>query len=118
MTLFALLCGVAVFVPIEISHLLIGLFWLIAISVLLMGIIMGRGDRRAFSIGAFVVVSSVWTDLGGRFMLGVHYFYDILSLGQGVPLAAMLWLDLAVLAGTAVGIGWLCLRARAFFKAE
>lgn len=118
MTLFALLCGVAVFVPIEISHLLIGLFWLIAISLLLLGIIMGSGDRRAFCVGAFVVSASVWTDLGGRFMLGVHYFYDILSLGQGVPLAAMLWLDLAVLAGTAAAVGWLCARARTFFEAE
>lgn len=118
MTFFALLCGVAVFVPIEISHLLIGLFWLIAISLLLLGIIVGRGDRRAFCVGAFVASASVWTDLGGRFMLGVHHLYDILSLGQGVPLAAMLWLDLAVLAGTAVGIGWLCVRARAFFEPE
>jgi hypothetical protein len=118
MTLLAIGCGFAVIVPVELSHLLIGLIWLVAISVLLVGLVFGRGDRRAFCIGAFVVASSVWTDLGGRFMQGVHYLYGVLSAGYGVPLPVMLWLDLGVLAAVAVATGWLCVRARTFFESE
>jgi hypothetical protein len=118
MTVIALGCGFAVIVPVEISHLLIGLIWMIAFGVLTVGLIFGRGDRRAFCIGAFVVVASVWFDTGGRVMQGVHYLFGVISLGYGVPLQVMLWLDLGVLAALAVANGWLCVRARGFFDAE
>lgn len=118
MTLLAVCSAVATIVPVELSHLLIGLFWLVAISLLLVGIVFGRGDRRAFCIGAFVVASSVWTDLGGRFFQGIHFLYSLFSGGSGVPLPVMLWLDFAVLAGVAVLTGWLCVGARSFFESE
>jgi hypothetical protein len=115
-TVIALGCGFAVIVPVEISHLLIGLIWIIAFGVLTVGLIFGRGDRRAFCIGAFVMVASVWFDIGGRVMQGVHYLFGVLSLGYGVPLQVMLWLDLGVLAALAVANGWLCVRARQFIE--
>jgi hypothetical protein len=115
-TVIALGCGFAVIVPVEISHLLIGLIWMIAFGVLTVGLIFGRGDRRAFCVGAFVVVASVWFDIGGRVMQGVHYLFGVISLGYGVPLQMMLWLDLGVLAALAVANGWLCVRARQFFE--
>jgi hypothetical protein len=117
-TVIALGCGFAVIVPVEISHLLIGLIWMIAFGVLTVGLIFGRGDRRAFCVGAFVVVASVWFDIGGRVMQGVHYLFGVISFGYGVPLQMMLWLDLGVLAALAVANGWLCVRARQFFEHE
>jgi hypothetical protein len=117
-TVIALGCGFAVIVPEEISHLLIGLIWMIAFGVLTVGLIFGRGDRRAFCVGAFVVVASVWFDIGGRVMQGVHYLFGVISLGYGVPLQMMLWLDLGVLAALAVANGWLCVHARRFFETD
>lgn len=100
--------------PVEISHLLIGLIWIVATSVLLIGVFYGRGDQRAFCIGASVVVSSMWTSIGGRFMQGVHYGFDLVGLGAWQPI--VLWLDLGVLALTAVANGWLCVQARRYFE--
>ena len=117
-TVLAFGCGFAVLVPVEVSHLLIGLIWIIALSLLIVGLVFARGDRRAFCIGAFIVASSVWTDIGGRFMQGVHFLYGVFSAGSGVPLPIMLWLDLAVLAALAVANGWLCVKARAYFESE
>jgi hypothetical protein len=116
MTALALGCGFAVLMPVEISHLLIGLIWIIALSVLVVGLFFARGDQRAFCIGAFIVSASVWTDIGGRFMQGVHYVYQAFALGYGVSLPLMLWLDVAVLALTAIANGWLCVRARRYFE--
>lgn len=116
MTCLALGCGFAVLMPVEISHLLIGLIWIVALSVLTVGLFFARGDERAFCIGAFIVASSVWTDIGGRFMQGVHYVYQIASIGYGLSLPVMLWLDLAVLALTAIANGWLCVQARRYFE--
>ncbi len=115
-TVLAFGCAFAVVVPVEVSHLLIGLIWIIALSLLIVGLVFSRGDRRAFCIGAFIVASSVWTDIGGRLMQGVHFFYGAFSAGSGVPLPIMLWLDLAVLAALAVANGWLCVKARAYFE--
>jgi hypothetical protein len=114
MTVTALGCSLAVLVPVEVSHLLIGLIWIVATSVLLVGVLFGRDDQRAFCIGASVVVSSMWTSIGGRFMQGVHYSFDLVGLGVWQPI--VLWLDLAVLALAAVLNGWLCVRARAYFE--
>jgi hypothetical protein len=116
MTVLAVGCGLAVLMPVEISHLLIGLIWIIALSVLVVGLFFARGDQRAFCVGAFIVASSVWTDIGGRFMQGVHYLYQVLTFTHGVSLPVMLWLDLAVLALTAVLTGWLCIQARRYFE--
>ena len=117
-TALALACGFAVLVPVEVSHLLIGFIWIVATSLLIVGLFFGRGDRRAFCIGASVVMSSMWTDIGGRFMQGVHFFFDLFTAGSGVSLPITLWLDLAVLAALAVGNGWLCMKARAYFERD
>jgi hypothetical protein len=116
MTALALGCGFAVLMPVEIGHLLIGLIWIVVLSVLMVGLFFARGDQRAFCIGAFIASASVWTDIGGRYMQGVHYIYQVLTLGYGVSLPLMLWLDLAVLALTAVANGWLCVQARRYFE--
>jgi hypothetical protein len=118
MTVLALGCGFAVLMPVEISHLLIGLIWIVALSVLVVGLFFARGDQRAFCIGAFIVASSAWTDIGGRFMQGVHYGYGIFTLGYGISLPVLLWLDLVVLALTAVANGWLCVQARRYFERQ
>lgn len=116
MTALAVGCGFAALMPLEVSHLLIGLIWIVTLSVLTVGVVFGRGDQRAFCIGALIVASSVWTNIGGRYMQGVHHVYEILTLGSGVSLPLMLWLDLAVLFVTAVANGWLCTRARGYFE--
>lgn len=116
MTTLAVGCGFAVLMPVEISHLLIGLIWIVALSVLTVGVVFGQSDQRAFCIGALIVASSVWTNIGGRFMQGVHHVYDLITLGYGVSLPIVLWLDLAVLLVTAVANGWLCTRARGYFE--
>jgi hypothetical protein len=109
MTVLAAGCSLAMLMPVGLSHLVIGLFWMIALSVLTVGVVFGRGDRRAFCIGALIVSSSVWTNVGGRFMQGIHYIYD------GVSLPVMLWLDLGVLSIAALANGWLCVQARRYF---
>lgn len=116
MTALAIGCGFAVVMPVAISHLLIGLIWIVALSILAVGLIFARGDQRAFCIGAFIVASSAWTDIGGRYMQGVHYLYELVAVGFSVPLALMLWLDLGVLAATSIANGWLCVRARRYFE--
>jgi hypothetical protein len=116
MTVLAFGCALAVLMPVEISHLLIGLFWMVALSVLTLGVVFGHGDRRAFCIGALIVGSSVWTNVGGRFMQGMHYLYGIAAAGYGISLPVMLWLDLLVLAVAAVVNGWLCVRARSYLE--
>lgn len=118
MTALGIACGFAVLVPVEVSHLLIGLIWILATSLLIVGLFFGRGDQRAFCIGASVVVTSMWTGLGGRFMQGVHFLFGVFSAGYGVSLPIMLWLDLAVLAALAVANGWLCMKARAYFERD
>ena len=116
MTVVAFACGFAVLVPVAISHLLIGLFWMAALGVLAVGVLFGHGDRRAFCIGALIVTSSVWTDIGGRYMQGVHYLYDLLVPGNSITLALLLWVDLLVLAATAIANGWVCVQARRYLE--
>lgn len=113
-TVLALACGFAVILPLQISVLLVGLIWIVATSLLIIGLIFGQGDRRAFCIGALVVVSAMWTGIGGLFMHGVHSFIGMSSATQSLRH----WLDLAVLAVVAVANGRLCVKARAYFESE
>ena len=78
-------------------------------AFLLAGIVFGSGSRRAFCIGAILVVSSMWTDVGGQFMHGVH---SIL----GIPSPWSLWTDFALIGITAVANGWVCMKARLYFQ--
>lgn len=108
-TIFAFWCALVFLLPVELSQLLIGAIWFIATGWLLIGIIFGQGDRRAFCIGAVLVVSSMWTGVGGQYMHGFHRLFQI-----GGPVAA--WLDLVLIAGTAIANGWFCIWARRFFE--
>lgn len=107
-TFFAIWCAFVAVLPLAVSQLLVGAFWFVATGWLVTGIIFGRGDQRAFCIGAGLVASSMWTGLGGQYMQAIH---SIL----GFPRPWGLWLDLAVIAATAVANGWCCIWARRFF---
>ncbi len=108
-TLFAFWCALVAQLPVAFSQLLVGAIWFIATGWLVIGIIFGQGDRRAFCIGAVLVVSSMWTGIGGQYMYGFHLLYL-----PGGAVAA--WLDLVLIAGTAVANGWFCIWARRFFE--
>lgn len=112
--LLAVLCGAAVVLPSGFSQLIVGAIWIAASGWLVVGVIYGRGDDRVFAIGAGLVVASMWTGLGGRYMQGVHEVLALLSLGSRGGVAA--WLDLAVLTVTAVANGMLCVAARRFYE--
>ncbi|MDC0935621.1 hypothetical protein OAS39_05000 [Pirellulales bacterium] len=113
-TLVAAACVISTVFPLPFSQLMIGGGWVLAASWLAMGALFGRGDRQAFCIGAVVVLSSMWTGVGGQFMEGVRrsaYFLGAAPAGAG-----LLWFDAAVLAAAAAGNGWFCVRARRYFE--
>jgi hypothetical protein len=97
--------------PVAFSQLLVGAIWFIATGWLVTGIVFGQGDQRAFCIGAGLVVSSMWTGIGGQYM---HGFHSLFLPGIAGSLAA--WLDLVLIAGTAAANGWFCIWARRFFE--
>ncbi len=107
-TFFAIWCAFVAILPVAFSQLVVGAFWFVATGWLVTGIIFGRGDQRAFCIGAALVASSMWTGLGGQYMQGIHSFLDFQQ-----PIGV--WLDLVVIAATAVANGWCCIWARRFF---
>lgn len=107
-TFFAIWCGFVAIMPAAFSFIIVGAVWFVATGWLVTGILFGRGDSRAFCIGAALVASSMWTGLGGQYMQGIHSF-----LGFEQPFGA--WVDLAVIATTAVANGWCCIWARRFF---
>ena len=123
-TIFALLLGFSVVMPSSLSMLLTGAIWLAISGGLVTGLIFARGDQRAFCIGAAIVVSSLWTGIGGRFMQGVHWIYGSSGFpGQIVPgqlftvsIGMSAWLDLAVIGVTAILNGIFCVYARRFFQ--
>jgi len=108
LTVFAFWCAFVAILPVAFSQLVVGAFWFVATGWLVTGIIFGRGDQRAFCLGAGLVASSMWTGLGGQYMQGFH---SIL----GVPESLGVWLDLVVIAATAVANGWCCIWARRYF---
>ena len=113
MTGFAFLCGFASVLPAAFSHALIGLFWIGASGWLVTGLFFARGDQRAFCIGSAMVVSSMWTRVGGRFMQGMA---DIFGMFVVMPLGMKAWFDLGLIVATALANGYLCIRARHFFE--
>ena len=76
MTLLAVWCWFVSVLPTSFSQILVGLAWIIGTGWLVTGIFFAYGDQRAFCIGAAVVVSSMWTRVGGRFIQGV---FDLAS---------------------------------------
>jgi hypothetical protein len=110
-TLFAFWCALVSLLPAAISQLLVGAIWFIATGWLVIGLVFGQGDQRAFCIGALLVVSSMWTGIGGQYMQGFHLLFP-----RSVFDAAFIWLDLLMIAGTAIANGWFCVWARRFFE--
>ena len=108
-TIFAFWCALVAQLPVAFSQLLVGAIWFIATGWLVIGIVFGQGDQRAFCIGAVLVVSSMWTGIGGQYMHGFHSLFL-----PGGAVAA--WLDLVLIAGTAVANGWFCIWVRRFFE--
>jgi hypothetical protein len=107
-TFFAIWCAFVAILPVAFSQLVVGAFWFAATGWLVTGVIFGRDDQRAFCLGAALVASSMWTGLGGQYMQGIH---SIFGFGQRLGV----WLDLVVIAATAVANGWCCIWARRYF---
>lgn len=110
-TCFAFWCALVALLPAAFSQLLVGAIWFVATGWLVMGVVFGQGDQRAFCIGAVLVASSMWTGIGGQYMHGFHRLFSSSSAG-----AFAVWLDLMMIAGTAIINGWFCIWARRFFE--
>lgn len=118
MTGLAFICGLASALPTFFTQALVGMIWIAATGWLVTGLFFARGDQRAFCIGAAVVVSSMWSRLGGRFIQGMLQMVSGLSGGLFLSEAISAWLDLTLIAGAAVANGWLCIRARHYFEQQ
>ena len=70
-TLFTLVCGSASILPAFVSQILIGAVWIASAGWLITGIFFAQGDQQAFCIGASVVIASMWTGVGARFVEGM-----------------------------------------------
>lgn len=116
MTVFAILCGMTVALPIAFSQLIVGLIWIGATGWLLTGLVFARGDQRAFCIGAAVLVSSTWTGIGGRFLEGIGRILFLLTGGMSLADGLTLWIDHAVIALAAIANGYFCIWARHYFE--
>lgn len=114
--LLAVVFAAAVALPAGFSQLIVGAIWIAASGWLTIGLIYGRGDERAFAIGAALVVASMWTGLGGRFMQGVHEVLALVSLGGGRGMVA--WIDLLFLSIAAVANGVLCVAAKRYYEGK
>ena len=117
-TVFAVWCGMVSTLPVAFSQMLVGMAWIAASGWLLTGIVFGKGDQRAFCIGAVVVVSSMWTGIGGRFVQGSFESLSLILGGVRFPRSLKVWLDLLFLSAMAAGNGYLCIRARRYFEQE
>ena len=90
---------------------MVGAVWFVATGWLVTGLLFAKGDQRAFCIGALLVVSSMWTGIGGQYMQGVHSLFP-----RGLAGSIAIWLDLVMIAGTAAANGWVCIWARRYFE--
>jgi hypothetical protein len=102
--------------PAFISQIVIGAVWIASAGWLITGIFYARGDQQAFCIGASIVVASMWTGVGARFVEGVTRLLMALLGGWRITGQAALWLDLVLLLLAAIANGWLAVRARRYFE--
>ena len=114
-TILAAVLAAAVIMPSGLNQILNGTVWIGGTSWIVIGLVYARGDRRAFYIGAALVVSSIWTGLGGRYMQGFHQLY---GHGRLIDVSSLLssWIDLMVIAATAAINGIFCVYARRYFE--
>lgn len=114
-TVICLLLGFAVAVPAEFSFIIIGLLWFAGSGLLVTGLLFGKGDHRAFCIGAAIVASAMWTGIGGQFFQGIHAPLRLMFGNSELPRAVWAWFDFAVIFMTAVANGFLCIYAKRYF---
>jgi hypothetical protein len=110
-TCFAFWCALVSLLPAALSQLLVGAVWFVATGWLVTGLVFGQGDQRAFCIGALLVVSSMWTGIGGQYMHGFHTLFT-----RSIADSLTVWMNLVMIAGTAFANGWFCIWARRFFE--
>ncbi len=113
---FAVVCGLAVILPIYISQIVLGAIWIAAIGWLVTGVVFARGDQRAFCLGAGIVFTSMWTGVEARFLEGITRLFGALLGGVSIGSHVALWFDFLVLFIAAGANGWLCVRARRYFE--
>lgn len=113
MTGTAIAFGLLSTMPI-VNGIVLGGFWLVASGWLLTGIVFATGDQKAFCIGAMIVVASTWTGMGGMLLESAQS----LAFNIGVPVSGWfgIWLKHLVLLASAVGNGWICIRARRYYS--
>ena len=116
-TLFALFCGLILDLPDFISQILIGAAWIASAGWLVTGICFAQGDQRAFCIGAFIVIASMLTGVGARFVEGMTSFLAIFGAWTSSGQIAR-WLELLLLLLAAIANGRLAVRARHYFERE
>jgi len=114
--LFALACGLVSALPSYISQILIGVVWIASAGWLVTGVFFARGDQQAFCLGASIVVASMWTGVGARFVEGMTRLLAALLGGWRITGQAALWLDLVLLLLAAFANGRLAVRARRYFQ--
>lgn len=115
-TFFALFCGLILSFPIYISQILIGTVWIASAGWLITGICFAQGDQRAFCIGASIVIASMWTGVGARFVEGMTSLLASILGGwtSSGPIAR--WIELVLLLLAAFANGRLAVRARHYFE--
>ena len=111
-TAFAVFFALEVLLPNAPSKILVGALWLAVTGWLLTGLVFGRGDQRAFCLGALLVITSMWTGIGGMFMDGFHRL-----IGRDFVIVSI-YVDFLIICLTAAANGWLCVKARRVFVGE
>ena len=112
MTAFAIMCAMFSAFPWT-SGIVLGGLWLAISGFLLTGIVFAHNDKRAFCIGAAVVVASTWTGMGGMFLESLQRLTHGFSTSSGWP---RVWMKHFFLLVSAIANGWLCIRARRYFE--
>ncbi|MEM9354049.1 MAG: hypothetical protein AAGA92_13635 [Planctomycetota bacterium] len=111
LTLASLALGVCAVLPNPLVQAVIGAFWLAASGCLVTGLVFAKGDRKAFCIGATVVVASTWFGIGARFLDGVIETVALLLNPIGISFGDF-WPKQVLLVLSAAANGLICVRAR------
>lgn len=110
-TAFAVWCVAVVILPREFTQIVTGLITYVIVAWLATGLVFCQGDIRAFCLGALLVITSMWTGLGGHYMNGIHAIVDLNSSWS-------IWFDLVVVVVTGAANGWVCIKARRYFQRD
>lgn len=116
-TVFATMCGLLVVLP-HVTIIALGLALYATVGVLTTGILFGRGNQRAFCIGALTVVLSTWTRTGGGLLGEIVDIFEwfLRDFGVNLHIYVEAALKYFVLIPLAIANGYLCIRARHYFE--